>query len=82
MGSVDPGPESRPQLIIIYSMKVKKDRLLQKKLIMLRRRIQDIPFYALEYGRDDLPLDPAKPFILEQIGRLINIIAIISFYPL
>lgn len=57
-------------------MKVKKDR---HALIKLKRRIQDVPFYELEYKRDDLPLDPAKPFILDQIGWLIKIIVIISF---
>lgn len=61
-------------------MKVKKDKNLLKTL---KRRIQDVPFYSLEYKRDDLPLDPAKPFILDQIGRLelISLIAIISFSP-
>lgn len=59
---------------------MKKDKNLLKTF---ERRIQDVPFYSLEYKRDDLPLDPAKPFILDQIGRLelISLIAIISFSP-
>lgn len=62
-------------------MKVKKDKQSTPStavLAKLKRRIQDVPFYSLEYHRDDLPLDPVKPFLLEQIGRLINIIVIIS----
>lgn len=34
-----------------------------------RRNIEDIPFYLFEYGADDLPLDPAKPFILQKIRK-------------
>lgn len=49
-------------------MKVKRDRHLLAKL---KRRIQDVPFYALKYEKDDLPFDPAKSFILEQIGKLV-----------
>lgn len=33
-----------------------------------RRPIEDVPFYKFEYKFDDLPLDPARPFILEQIS--------------
>lgn len=33
-----------------------------------RRPIEDVPFYKLDYKFDDLPLDPARPFILEQIS--------------
>lgn len=61
------------KLPIKTKMKVKKDR----HLLQLKRRIQDVPFYALEYKRDDLPLDPMKPFVLEQIGRLISLIVVI-----
>lgn len=32
------------------------------------RPIEDVPFYKFEYKDDDLPLDPAEPFILEQIS--------------
>lgn len=42
--------------------KVKRVRLRQ------RRPIEDVPFYKFEYRFDDLPLDPARPFILEQIS--------------
>lgn len=38
-----------------------------------RRHIEDIPFYLFEYGADDLPLDPAKPFILQKIRKFLNI---------
>lgn len=47
-------------------MKVKRQSAVLKRL---RRRIQDIPFYGYEYAPDDLPFDPAKPFILDQIGK-------------
>ena len=63
-------------------MKVKKKKKENRHLLVkLKRRLQDVPFYALEYKNDDLPLDPAKPFILEQIGGLIKIIVIMSFPP-
>lgn len=32
-----------------------------------RRHIEDIPFYRLHHDYDDLPLDPARPFIVEKI---------------
>lgn len=53
-------------------MKVnKKDNRLTRKL---KRRMEDVPFYAYEHTTDDLPLDPARPFILDQIGtHLINV---------
>jgi hypothetical protein len=34
-----------------------------------RRPIEDVPFYKFEYSFDDLPLDPARPFIMEQISE-------------
>ena len=34
-----------------------------------RRHIEDIPFYKLKYKQDDLPLDPIKDFILEEISK-------------
>lgn len=34
-----------------------------------RRPIEDVPFYKFEYKFDDLPLDPARPFIMEQISK-------------
>lgn len=33
-----------------------------------RRQIEDVPFYKFKYKFDELPLDPARPFILEQIS--------------
>lgn len=43
--------------------KTKKTRQKQ------RRPIEEVPFYKFEYKFDDLPLDPARPFILEQISE-------------
>lgn len=43
----------------------KVKRTLQKQ----RRSIEEAPFYKFEYTFDDLPLDPARPFILEQISN-------------
>lgn len=34
-----------------------------------RRHIEDIPFYKLKYKKEDLPLDPVKDFILEEISK-------------
>lgn len=34
-----------------------------------RRPIEEVPFYKFEYNFDDLPLDPARQFIGEQISR-------------
>lgn len=34
-----------------------------------QRNIEDIPFYKLHHGFDELPLDPLKPFITEQIRK-------------
>lgn len=34
-----------------------------------RRHIEDIPFYKLKYKKEDLPLDPIKDFILEEISK-------------
>lgn len=42
------------------------------------RNIEDAPFYLFQYKFDDLPLDPAKEFITEQISKYI--IYIIMFY--
>lgn len=38
-----------------------------KKKTAHRRHIEDAPFYKLQHGFDDLPLDPVRPFILEKI---------------
>lgn len=38
-----------------------------KKKTEPRRHIEDAPFYKLQHGFDDLPLDPVRPFILEKI---------------
>lgn len=43
--------------------RVKRIRQRQK------RPIEDVPFYKFKYEFDDLPLDPARPFILEQISK-------------
>lgn len=34
-----------------------------------KRPIEEAPFYKFAYKFDDLPLDPARPFILEQISK-------------
>lgn len=44
---------------------LKKTKKIRQKQ---RRPIEDVPFYKFEYKFDDLPLDPARPFILEQIS--------------
>lgn len=41
---------------------------VKKLKVKQKRPIEDVPFYKFEYKFDDLPLDPAKPFILEQIS--------------
>ncbi|XP_053695545.1 dynein axonemal heavy chain 3 [Sabethes cyaneus] len=38
-----------------------------------KRNIEDVPFYKFVYRRDELPLDPARSFIEEQISK-INVI--------
>lgn len=43
--------------------RIKRTRPLQ------RRPIEDVPFYKFVYKPDDLPLDPARPFIFEQISK-------------
>lgn len=45
-----------------------KTQKLNRKPVK-RRHIEDIPFYLYKYGADDLPLDPAKPFILQKIRK-------------
>lgn len=40
------------------------------------RHLDDIPFYLYKYGADDLPLDPARPFILQKIRKFPNPILI------
>lgn len=32
---------------------------------------EEVPFYKLRHSFDDLPLDPAKPFILEKLRELL-----------
>lgn len=34
-----------------------------------RRHIEDVPFYKLQHDYDELPLDPARSFILEKIRK-------------
>lgn len=31
---------------------------------------EEVPFYKLHHSFDELPLDPAKPFILEKLREL------------
>lgn len=33
-----------------------------------KRPIEDVPFYKVEHSSDDLPLDPFRPFIIEEIS--------------
>uniref|UniRef100_A0A336M3T0 CSON009294 protein n=1 Tax=Culicoides sonorensis TaxID=179676 RepID=A0A336M3T0_CULSO len=42
-------------------------KLRKEKPKVKKRHIEDIPFYKFTYKADDLPLDPAKDFILEEI---------------
>lgn len=44
-------------------------KIEKPKKVLKRRHIEDVPFYKFSYGSDDLPLDPAKPFILEKISK-------------
>lgn len=44
-----------------------KESAKQKK--RYDRNIEDAPFYRFRYKFDQLPLDPAKEFILEQISE-------------
>lgn len=37
-----------------------------------RRHIEDVPFYKLHHGYDELPLDPVRPFILEKIRKYLK----------
>lgn len=46
-------------------MKIKPSQSLRKN----KRHIEDVPFYAFKYSEGDLPLDPARSFIQEQIGK-------------
>lgn len=52
---------------------MKKTRKLKK---LQRRPIEDVPFYKVEYKLDDLPLDPFRPFIKEEISMFI----VVNFY--
>ena len=38
------------------------------KLRQRRRPIEDVPFYKIEHSSDDLPFDPFRPFIREEIS--------------
>ncbi|XP_055840841.1 dynein axonemal heavy chain 3 isoform X1 [Episyrphus balteatus] len=51
---------------------MKKGQNLQKKKSIShpRRHIEDLPFYRFEYQPDDLPMDPAKGFLIEKISRM------------
>lgn len=47
---------------------MKKIQKTTKKPVK-HRHLEDVPFYLYEYGADDLPLDPARPFILQKIRK-------------
>lgn len=34
-----------------------------------RRPLEDVPFYKIKHGADDLPLDPFRTFITEEISK-------------
>uniref|UniRef100_A0AAG5CMI6 Uncharacterized protein n=1 Tax=Anopheles atroparvus TaxID=41427 RepID=A0AAG5CMI6_ANOAO len=36
----------------------------------LKRHIEDVPFYKFNHGKNELPLDPARVFVEEQIGKI------------
>lgn len=59
-------------IVLIQTEETQKWRKMLKKPKKAkqkqRRPIEDVPFYKFEYKFDDLPLDPARPFILEQIS--------------
>ena len=49
-------------------------RLKSKKkpcVVHPKRHIEDAPFYSFKYEVGELPLDPAKEFILNKIGKYI-----------
>ncbi|XP_062556869.1 uncharacterized protein LOC134221698 [Armigeres subalbatus] len=48
-------------------------RKVRKIKLKAKRNIEDVPFYKFVYHRDELPLDPARSFIEEQISK-INVI--------
>ncbi|XP_055637886.1 dynein axonemal heavy chain 3 isoform X3 [Toxorhynchites rutilus septentrionalis] len=48
-------------------------RKVKKVKPKAKRHIEDVPFYKFVYKRDELPLDPARSFIEEQIAK-INVI--------
>lgn len=58
---------------------MKKAQRIKKPI--KRRHIEDVPFYQFEYGSDDLPLDPAKPFILQKIRKFQLIYQLFIHYP-
>lgn len=40
-----------------------------RKTTIKKRNIEDVRFYKFKYGFDDLPLDPARTFVQEKIGK-------------
>lgn len=42
-------------------------RKVRKPKPKAKRHIEDVPFYKFVYQKDELPLDPARGFIEEQI---------------
>ncbi len=42
------------------------------KSLRQKRPIEDVPFYKVQHSSDDLPLDPFRPFITEEISMTHN----------
>jgi hypothetical protein len=59
-----------------YSFKMKKARKVVVKHRLKRRPIEDVPFYKVEHKIDDLPLDPFRPFIKEEISEFFFVLLI------
>ncbi|XP_058823709.1 dynein axonemal heavy chain 3 [Topomyia yanbarensis] len=53
-------------------------RKVKKIKAKAKRNIEDVPFYKFVYRNDELPLDPARNFIEEQISK-INVIKPVCF---
>ncbi|XP_035775701.1 dynein heavy chain 3, axonemal-like [Anopheles albimanus] len=45
-------------------------RRVKKIKQRVKRHIEDVPFFKYTHGKDELPLDPARSFIEEQIGKI------------
>lgn len=76
MKKVKTNPEKRPFCVVPRQRKrinplLGKCESLKKPTSedLVRRYIVDCPFYIYKYEMDDLPLDPAKAFVLEKICK-------------